>query len=271
MTDEVKDLITCPISLEIMRDPIIIVSSNKVCGRESFFTSVLSSNYLMVCPVSGQSFDKPLEYYNDMTARQLLMVTLGKSAYQPFDDSSFKREYYYELGYRYDYCEDDGVPRDLIKASCYYKIAADLGHAEAQNSLGDLYRDGGHGVSQDDVKARQYYEMAANQGLAAAQCSLGILYELGSGVSQDYVKARQYFELAAAAQGECLAQFILGSFYEKGLGGAETNYDKARKYYELAASQGQDEAQYRLGLLYAKGRGVSRDYMSKPCLTLSLR
>lgn len=68
--------------------------------------------------------------------------------------------------------------------------------ADAQNDLGNIYRDG-ENVPQDYSKAFEWYSKAANQGLAEAQFSLGFMYENGEGISQDYSKAFEWYSKAA--------------------------------------------------------------------------
>ena len=52
---------------------------------------------------------------------------------------------------------------------------AEQGDAEAQYNLGNLYRQG-QGVAADDVEAAKWFRVAADQGLDQAQNSLAILY-----------------------------------------------------------------------------------------------
>ena len=68
------------------------------------------------------------------------------------------------------------------------RTKAENGDADAQASLGEMYRDG-QGVTQDDVEAVKWYRKAAEQGDAYAQHNLGLAYSYGSGVVKDYVEA----------------------------------------------------------------------------------
>ncbi len=84
-------------------------------------------------------------------------------------------------------------------------MAANQGHAIAQEALGLLY-ERGLGVPQSYSQAAKlykryfqletdlyrFYKLAADQGLAAAQTSLGILYEKGRGVTLDLSQAAKY-------------------------------------------------------------------------------
>ena len=62
----------------------------------------------------------------------------------------------------------EGFDEDKKNAAEYYLQAANAGHAEAQYSLGYMYRYG-EGVNRDLHKAREWYEKAAKQGHAKAR------------------------------------------------------------------------------------------------------
>jgi TPR repeat protein len=155
------------------------------------------------------------------------------------------------------YYHGHGVPQDCATALHFYELAAEQGHAGAQSNLGYLY-DQGLGVTKDYAKARHFYELAAEQGCGEAQNNLGVLYYHGQGVTQDYAKARHFCELAAE-QGYAGAQANLGNLYDLGHGVTQ-DYAKARHFYELAAEQGNAAAQNDLGNLYSHGHGVTQDY-----------
>ena len=63
--------------------------------------------------------------------------------------------------------------------------AAEQGHADAQNNLGDRYKYG-EGILQDYKQAVHWFTKAAEQGHADAQHNLGWMYEDGIGALQDY-------------------------------------------------------------------------------------
>ena len=70
----------------------------------------------------------------------------------------------------------------------WYRRAADLGNADAQNNLGNMYASG-DGVRRDPREAFRWYMKAAEQGCAAAEINLGRMYETGDGVSVSFAKA----------------------------------------------------------------------------------
>ncbi|MFQ6022586.1 MAG: tetratricopeptide repeat protein [Acidiferrobacterales bacterium] len=85
----------------------------------------------------------------------------------------------YELG--------RGMPQDFTKAAEWYRRAAALGHADAQNDLAKLYDDG-RGVSQDSVQAYFWYTLAAQQGNA---CAIIDRYRLGERMSATQITKAQ--------------------------------------------------------------------------------
>jgi hypothetical protein len=143
------------------------------------------------------------------------------------------------------------------KYSSPYVRGAELGDAEAQNNLGNMYYVG-QGVEQDYAEALRLYELAAEQGYASAQNNLGYMYSEGLGVEQDYAEALRLRTLAAE-QGNAKAQSLLGYIYKEGLG-VEQDYAEALRLYKLAADQGDATAQNNLGAMYAEGLGVEQDY-----------
>lgn len=61
------------------------------------------------------------------------------------------------------YAQGLGVPRDLSRASHWFRRAAEQGHTIAQLNLGDYYARG-YGVGRDKVRAWFWLSLAARQG-----------------------------------------------------------------------------------------------------------
>ena len=59
------------------------------------------------------------------------------------------------------------MPQDYAEAMKWFRLAADQGHAWAQDSLGVMYKNG-NGVPQDDVEAYVWESVAAAGGYADA-------------------------------------------------------------------------------------------------------
>lgn len=126
----------------------------------------------------------------------------------------------------------DGIPSMFYKASLTLLLPlADLGSAEAQAELGQIY-ESGLGIARDYAKAVEWYRMAADQGSEEAQYALGDMYYHGRGVKEDYIEAMKWFRLAAA-QGAKGAQRFIGVMYRSGLGVKQDDAE-ACFWYELA-------------------------------------
>ena len=115
----------------------------------------------------------------------------------------------------------------------WYRRAGDLGHASAQNNIGQMYKIG-EGVPQDHAEAVKWYKKAAEKGDAQAQSNLGIAYFKGRGIPQDYAEAVKWTR-KAAEQGVVIAQFNLGVAYAKGQG-VPQDYVQSYCLLSLAAS-----------------------------------
>ena len=70
------------------------------------------------------------------------------------------------------------------------------GDSEAQFDLAKNYEAGRIGLPRDMVQAEHWYRMAADQGEPFAQASLGILYQFGKGGKADIVQACMWYTLA---------------------------------------------------------------------------
>lgn len=96
----------------------------------------------------------------------------------------------FKVGLAYD--SGDGAPSSSDKAKKYYRMAAEQGLAEAQNSLGSIYQ-----AEKNYAEAKTWYERAFAQNHPMATNSLGYLYDLGLGVTQDRNKGFELYSQAA--------------------------------------------------------------------------
>lgn len=150
----------------------------------------------------------------------------------------------------------NGKEKDQEIAVKWYRQAAGMGNAWAQQLLGYAYENG-LGVLQDYHEAMKWYRRAAEQGNARAQFLLGYGYRWGHGVAQDYEEAVKWFQ-KSAEKGDIYAQFNLGVCYAYGTGVAQ-DYAEAVKWYRRGAEKGSAPCQYNLGMCYYKGNGVPQD------------
>ena len=58
--------------------------------------------------------------------------------------------------------------------------------------------DKGNGVTQDYAEAVKWYRLAAEQGHAKAQNNLGVMYAYGDGVVQDNILSHMWYNIASA-------------------------------------------------------------------------
>ncbi|HET7777994.1 MAG TPA: caspase family protein [Rudaea sp.] len=80
---------------------------------------------------------------------------------------------------------------------------AEIGDADAQNYVGEIYLKG-LGTTPDYAKAAQWFEKAAAQGSRRARINLGYMYEQGLGVSQDTARALNLYRDASGISGDKL-------------------------------------------------------------------
>ncbi|KAG0250291.1 hypothetical protein DFQ27_009475 [Actinomortierella ambigua] len=179
-----------------------------------------------------------------------------------------------------------GVPKDIEMAFVWYLRAAQRGHVDAMDRVGDMYAEGqgteqsddeaarwhkqateqrsnldsgvdiaSHGVSQSiqhDTIDKRWFRTTTRKGLAALKSGLGSMLNVLE-TNQDIFKARS--EIQAAEKGDTIAQFNVGWMYETGQG-VERSDVEAVKWYTKAASQGGPKTQYVLGYMYETGQGV---------------
>lgn len=96
----------------------------------------------------------------------------------------------FRVGGAYD--TGNGAPHDTKQALKWYLMAADRGHAEAQNSAASLYQE-----ARNYGEALRWYEKAAAQKHAQATDSVAYMYDLGLGVQQDRQKAFEIYTRSA--------------------------------------------------------------------------
>jgi len=125
---------------------------------------------------------------------------------------------------------------------------AEQGDAEAQFSLGEMYRKREYPPNRDDmVESAKWYRKAANQGHIEAQYRMGQWHRRMPGINWDYKEAVKWLTLAAE-QGHVKSRYLMGYSYELGQG-VPYDYELAAKWYKAAAMQGDEKAQNRLEIL----------------------
>ena len=155
----------------------------------------------------------------------------------------------YALGQQY-------LEKEPEKAVPWLRKAAEQGHHEAENRLGDLYYSG-TGVKASYAEAARWYLRAADGNLAEAQYNLAAMYQQGLGLAPNDGEALFWYG-KAADQGDNGACYSLGEMHENGIG-VPHNPATAFQWYQRAAERGYAPAQYKIGVMYHSGIGARRN------------
>ena len=172
------------------------------------------------------------------------------------------RDAIYYLGLLYKY--GLSMPRSISLALDNFKLAADLGHTEAQTACGVILLQ--NAELQNSEIAREYLVSAADANDAHAQLILAKHYlEINEHTrstksNSELNDALKYLHLATNAEWtRAEALHYLGVMSEYGIGTTQ-NFERAAEYYKLAVDLKSKESLYNLALMYAYGRGISQDF-----------
>ena len=91
LTPAMKELLTCPISGELMSDPVTLVPSGISYDRKSLCEYLLKNP--STDPSTKEDCGDKLQYAENYSARQVLTLYLGDAAFRKYDDSVFKLQY----------------------------------------------------------------------------------------------------------------------------------------------------------------------------------
>lgn len=90
------------------------------------------------------------------------------------------------------------IPKDLVRATEFYRLAAEGGYPPGQYNLARMYDEGLGGLPRDHVQAVALYQSAAEKGDSASMNNLAAAWEEGRGVStKDEWKALEYYGMAS--------------------------------------------------------------------------
>lgn len=156
-----------------------------------------------------------------------------------------------DLGYLYYYGFGNTAP-DIDKGVYYWRKAADLGNAVAQDAMAWCY-EYGVGVEKNLFTAVDLKMKAANGGYSFAQFDVGNYFYYGySEVNiESNVEIAYSWYKKAADQNNGNAQLMVAYCLENGIG-TDTNEDKSIEYYEKSASNGIAEAYLNLANIYSR-------------------
>ncbi|KXS16575.1 HCP-like protein [Gonapodya prolifera JEL478] len=151
-----------------------------------------------------------------------------------------------------------GLVKDIREAVRWFEEAAKSGSKNAQTKLGDCYRFG-EGRPKVLLQAAEMYYDAALQEHAEAQRKLGELYSYGLGVERDHRLALQWLMKAAGGQ-DAAAKCWVGHYYAYGYAVVPINNHKAVELWQLTADQGSPAARMKMGWAYWDGdNGLKED------------
>ena len=170
------------------------------------------------------------------------------------EEFDWPSESFWEL---YQIVTDENLPMaERDEAVRQMEQLAKGGDADAQYTMGKLYRDGPLLIP-DWVNAVYWFDQAARQGNAAAQYAIGKLLLSNDAEVRNPEAGLRWLE-AAAQNGNSYAAYRLGKEYLRGEV-ADKDANKAAQYFRYAADAGNPYAQYMLGKLYLNGDSVPKD------------
>lgn len=146
----------------------------------------------------------------------------------------------------------------IDRAIEYYTKAAEQGHAQSCNALGNLvdfsYE---FGTNERNIP---YIENAAECGNGLAQFDLWIKYAMGKDVGKN--EQRALYWLKRSSEQSLVSIISLGELYagESDIMKLEKDDKKAIVYFTLAAKENSEEAYYWLGEILSTSNQVTRNY-----------
>jgi len=150
--------------------------------------------------------------------------------------------------------------REVESFACLVRaIEIDPNHVQALGRIGLAY-ESGLGVSENLSQAAAYYRRAADLGDAQAQWHLAQMYLVGRGVQQDPNEAAVLF-LKAVQQDAFVFPYQMMQLAWKLYKGEGIPQDKAHAalWFHRAAHYGESEAQVQLAWMYYRGESVPKD------------
>jgi hypothetical protein len=276
----VHALLLCPISCDVMEDPVILLPAGMTYDRKQICKSLL--HHPNLDPSSGVRYDGKLQYCDNVAVRQLLMETYGDKAYRKYDDSGFQPRYQEawntgkfvaRVTSRNNTVEAYERVYSLLWSTRNIKAALEVVEMFPQEAvmvvLKAMFLD-------PEVDLLTVESCVKNLGLARSAwdraLGLGLREQAiaGNAWAQWAEGRRQFFReknnvaavewtLKAADQGFAAAEFVLGSMYRRGRGVSQSS-SLAVEWYRKAAMKGLALAQYFLGMQYVRGLGVEKNY-----------
>ena len=175
--------------------------------------------------------------------------------------------------------------KNLDEGLKWYKIAAENGHAVAQNELGNIYLGEYHFLKSDEnhKEGLKWLAKFAEQGSPIAQKKLADIYFYGINTEKNYPEAEKWMTKRAENDGKfnyletfkkhsqivrCLFQPSSDASEELSIIPSmfDIRHYKNKNFLGIVelitkeAEKGDDFAQYKLGEIYYYGHGIGNDY-----------
>ena len=234
-------LLRCPLSLEIMEDPVIM--KGHTYDRKYLCKSLLT--YPNLDPITNTRSDKRASYDDNITVRQLLMQEKGDAAYRRYDDNYF--------------------PKAYEKAWNEFMSGMFLNTAAPRDQINDLYQkidEYLNGLNVKKIDMEKAYEMIIDAPDSESDPVLNcwnaffadprLTRYKSRRVEKNERRANELYRKAMdiniermAEDGNQYACVCLGVMYHYGIG-VDLNYSTAVEWYRKAAEQGNANAQKRL-------------------------
>jgi hypothetical protein len=274
----VHALLLCPISCDVMEDPVILLPAGMTYDRKQICKSLL--HHPNLDPSSGVRYDGKLQYCDNVAVRQLLMETYGDKAYRKYDDSGFQPRY--QEAWNTSKFVGRVTAHSNYSVEAYERVHPLLWgsrlsqiNLKAALELVEMFPDDAvmvvlkalflepeidrltvESCVKDLGRARSAWDRALGLGLREQAMTGNAWAQFAEGRRQfyrekNYVAAVEWTR-KAADQGFAAAQCALGSMYGRGLGVARS-HTLARQWWRKAAMQGFASAQCRLGVRYCSG------------------
>jgi TPR repeat protein len=250
ITDKIDEILTCPITLDIMSDPVIVIQSKITYDRESLCQWLLQNPTR--CPL-GEDRKEKVTYVDNISIRQLLTSHLGDNAFKKYDDSDFQCEFAVLWFYEDIAALLYGMNRKKIDWMAAQRI---VNNANQEDPIVVGFKalllhpsvfENRRLAKNEDESLRLWREQEdslvseSDGGSVWAQWLLGMFYD---SVKRNEDEAMAMFT-QAADKGHAFSQCSLGALCEN-----RDEHEKAQEFYEYAAERGHALAQYSLAMLH---------------------
>jgi len=214
-----------------------IENSNQLCRyiRDMSYTSIVVS----LVPIVGFVANAVQGYLNYKNAAELYKYACK------IDHESLNEQ------------DQTKANKGIAEAFNLYKEAAELGHVEAMEKVGEFSRFG-FGTKANPGEAFRWYQRSSDWGNTVALFCLGECYNEGIGTNIDPKAAFNCFQVAAE-RGDSRAMKALADCYAKGTGVDKQDRNEAFKWYKQSVEKGVTSGMYEYALCLRNGFGTDED------------